>query len=318
MSFLIKFMFMVMGTLAAFSVLSDEGIFTEIEFPALVKEYSGKILYRKEDGRYYYQPSSSLGPRIVIGEMVDNKSVICAGKYHSVCDLVIGKKRERVDGALEGVNTVLLTLHESSTISNGSKNLFSAYNSLDEYVFASPNQEDAGSCLYMALTGAMEVLLNQKAPIAERVYEGNTDLSERFLMNISTPSGYIQDWRTDTVYAYNYKEGALLNRTYRYTKGWFTEAMNGTLSPQKDGVSVEKSQYGTRYNWIDEYGSALRKNLIEVPKVERTLIFRDPAHDEWNAGIMDSGVVDRIKQELRSKNAPVVIIYNHYAYWHTV
>ena len=31
---------------------------------------------------------------------------------------------------------------------------------------------------------------------------------------------------------------------------------------------------------------------------------------------MNDDVVERIKWELRSKNAPVIVVYNHYLYWH--
>lgn len=49
------------------------------------------------------------------------------------------------------------------------------------------------------------------------------------------------------------------------------------------------------------------------------MIFVDPLRNEnslWNVALMNDDIVERIKWELRTKNAPVVVVYNHYLYWH--
>ena len=36
----------------------------------------------------------------------------------------------------------------------------------------------------------------------------------------------------------------------------------------------------------------------------------------WNVGLFNDEVVERVKYALRVRNAPVIIVYNHYLYWH--
>ena len=50
------------------------------------------------------------------------------------------------------------------------------------------------------------------------------------------------------------------------------------------------------------------------------MIFVDPDRDDgskWRVGLMDHDHVEAIKHELRTKRAPVIIVYNHFLYWHT-
>ena len=50
-----------------------------------------------------------------------------------------------------------------------------------------------------------------------------------------------------------------------------------------------------------------------------TLLFVDPDLNNnsiWATGLIDYDVIERIKYELRTKNAPVILIHNYYLYWH--
>ena len=191
---------------------------------------------------------------------------------------------------------------------------------LDPFALASPNQYDAGSCLFMALTGAMEILLNQHSDLETVEYNGETDLSERYLMNASghTPGSVAPYYPTDTLYTFNEFGGALLNRDYPFTVGYMKEDENG------DQVVAEESDpdayLSCYYNWIDDLPSDWQDTLTPTPEVDRTIIFVDPARNQnsiWNLGLMNDDIVARIKWELRTKNTPVVVVYNHYGYWHT-
>ena len=167
-------------------------------------------------------------------------------------------------------------------------------------VLASPNQYDAGSCLFMATTGAAEVLMSQHVPLEEVTYLGDTDLSERFLMNASeyVPASQTAWFFTDLVYAYNVLSGSMLDRDYPMAAG------GGSLN----------------YSWNDDLPVDWEEMLVETPPVERTTIFADPlknADSQWNVGLMDDRHVERIKYELRMHKAPVIVVYNHYLYWHT-
>ena len=59
--------------------------------------------------------------------------------------------------------------------------------------------------------------------------------------------------------------------------------------------------------------------LVDTPEVDRTVAFADPTRSDsaqWNVGLMDDEDVEKIKYMLRTRRAPVVVIYNHYLYWH--
>ena len=64
------------------------------------------------------------------------------------------------------------------------------FNELVPYVLPSPQQEDAGSCLYMSLTGIAEWWLARLNPAVSRRPNGPLDLSERHLINISENKKY--------------------------------------------------------------------------------------------------------------------------------
>jgi hypothetical protein len=190
---------------------------------------------------------------------------------------------------------------------------------LIEYVLASPNQFDAGSCLFMTTTGAMELLVHQHTDLDEVEYDGDTDLSERFLMAAyqDVPSSVMSYWLTDIMYTYNYVGGSMLNRDYPFTAGYVRETSSGNLVPCDEGDSG--AYYSCSYNWFDERPSDWEDQLIDTPSVERTVAFTDPSRNsssQWNVALMDDEDVDKIKYLLRTRKAPVVVIYNHYLYWH--
>jgi len=194
-----------------------------------------------------------------------------------------------------------------------------SYRKLEKFVLASPNQYDAGSCVFMANTGAMEILMNQHSDATEFAYEGETDLSERYLMNIQslTPNPPMRYFITELQYAYNNQGGSLLNNQYRFTVGYIKEDANGNKSPAQE--SDEGAYISCYVNWWDEMPDGWQDMLTPTPEADRTIIFYDPILDDnsiWDFALMNDDVINRIKYELRTKNAPVVLVYNHYLYWH--
>ena len=84
------------------------------------------------------------------------------------------------------------------------------FDKLVPFVLPSPNQEGAGSCLYMATTGVAEWWLARLNPTLSRAPDGPLDLSERHLMNLAGGRGNEQEdkadlpnWRTDSIYLFN-------------------------------------------------------------------------------------------------------------------
>lgn len=255
-----------------------------------------------------------LGERATeVGRIDRDGWVLCGGEFAQVCSMSVGRKyfsgdnRAPATGEPEPVFTLALTLRGGGwnlpgmeVAADEEHEYGDYYDEMDPYILASPNQFDAGSCLFMANTGAMEMLLGQHADPDDIDYEGDTDLSERYLMSGSDPAYAVIDYSiTDIAYAYEYNGGALLNRDYPF------QCTNSSC----------------QLNWDNDMPDDWRDMLVPTPEVERTVLFLDPDLDDnsiWAVGIMGPNVLDRIKYELRTKNAPVVVVYNHYLYWHAV
>lgn len=191
----------------------------------------------------------------------------------------------------------------------GPDSFLGGYNKLLPYVVEAPYQDNAGSCLFMSHTGAVEVLINQ-------IKGRKLNLSERYFMNLQKSgigNDLIDNWRTDTIYRLNKTGKTYLNKRFRFTKGWY-KTVNGTRVPAE--VEEEGAFYGTKFNWIVNLGSLSKKPKISLPKFEREVIFADPEQNQWNVGTAPSDIASRIKKAIRKNNAPVVLIYNHVGFWH--
>lgn len=195
------------------------------------------------------------------------------------------------------------------------------FDELVPYVLPSPNQEDAGSCLYMAITGVAEWWLARLNPDIARTPDGVLDLSERYTMNLANAMDEdevgLENWRTDTIYLFNQNHHQTVrNIDYRFTKGWYRgETYGDHLIPAtKD---TPNAAYGTLFNWIDQRPEHPR-NVVQLPEFERKVIFADPEKNQWNIGIAPDDIVERIKNILRIEKSPVLVIYNHNSWWHAV
>jgi hypothetical protein len=277
----------------------------------IIPEFSGSLVLRDPlivlEGR-------SAGP-VTVGEMTSTGPSVCSGNYAEACNLNIGMKTgsrvpsgKDLPGESAPVFTASLTIQRpsrsvvSSTASYQSDTAYSSQNEeMLPFVLASPNQYDAGSCIFMATSGAAEILMNQQISLNAIQYLGDTDLSERYLMNASEyVPFYANRWfLSDLIYAYNYLGGSMLDRDY-------------PMAADSEGAVA--------YSWTNDLPGGWESQLVETPGFERTTIFIDPAKDadsKWNVGLMDDTTVEQIKHELRTKNAPVIIVYNHYLYWHS-
>ncbi|MGZ3683539.1 MAG: hypothetical protein ACXVCI_06780 [Bdellovibrionota bacterium] len=189
------------------------------------------------------------------------------------------------------------------------------FSELVPFALRSPDQQEAGSCLYMSLTGIAEWWLARLHPTISRAPDGPIDLSERYMMNIAgldEDSNGVPNWKTDSIYLYNRAGGAMLNTNYRFTKGWYARR-NGQVVPATAGATG--AAYDTNYNWIDQ--RPVKAPLVKLPTFQRTVIYADPASNQWDTGVMPDNIADRIKTALRTNKAPVQVIYNHFGYWHS-
>lgn len=186
------------------------------------------------------------------------------------------------------------------------------YNNLLKHVLPAPDQENAGSCLFMSSTGTVEWWYSKLNPQITNKTE--KDLSERYFMNLSK-EGLDDDldyWPTDMIYALNKRGKIYKNKDYRYTKGWYKRE-NGKRVPAIP--HEEKAYYGISYSWISLYDE-LTAPMVKLPKFDREIIFKDPSENRWNVATAPGDIVKKIKDMIRKRNAPVLAIYNHVGYWH--
>ena len=260
-----------------------------------------------------------------VGRLVNGKPVLCRDQHADVCRLRVGMKWPEAGPKLPGtgadpVVTASLELLDPPRRQVRDGEVWgSADDDLLPFVLASPNQFDAGSCLFMANTGAMEVLLNQHTPPEDVQYGGDTDLSERYLMSAydHAPASTMPYFLTDLLYTYDALGGSLLSRDYNFCAGYVVETANGSISPAKS--TDENAYLSCSYNWFDMMPEGWQSMLVATPPTDRTIIAVDPKRDDnsrWRVALFDDDIVERIKYELRTKNAPVIVIYNHYLYWH--
>jgi hypothetical protein len=190
------------------------------------------------------------------------------------------------------------------------------YTKLVPFISPSPNQEDAGSCLFMSLTGIVEWWMNfRSAPLAISP-DGPRDLSERWFMNLYSDKLYrskVKNWRTDMIFALNAAGKIATNRDYRFAKGWYRNKAGEVVAAEEE---TPKSRYGTKYNWIDDRDKATE--FVKVPTFKREILFADSTSDQWGVGVMPDDIVARVKNVLVNRKVPVHVIYNHYGIWHAV
>lgn len=192
------------------------------------------------------------------------------------------------------------------------------YTDLLPYIISAPDQEDAGSCLYMSLTGTAEWFLAKANPTLPRTMNGPIDLSERFLMSsagIEEDSNGVENWRTDTIFLFNQSGHSVINASYPFSKGWFKRDRQGIVQLAQE--NEQGAEYGTSVNWAESPDISDAKR-IQLPEFKREIIFADSTQNQWNIGVMPDNIVETVKQRLRQYKAPVQVIYNHYGYWHAV
>jgi hypothetical protein len=204
----------------------------------------------------------------------------------------------------------------AATVLSRPTNELKGFNELVPYVLAAPDQQDAGSCMYMSLTGIAEWWMARLNPQLSRQPDGPLDFSERYLMNLSgsQKNDDIENWITDSIYFFNKAKGTVRNRDYRFTKGWYHETEDGDRSHAVRGG--KNATYDEGYNWIDDTSKIVAGAKVKLPKFKREILFDDRDEDPWATGVMPEGIVEKIKDALVRKKAPVQIIYNHFGYWH--
>jgi hypothetical protein len=201
-----------------------------------------------------------------------------------------------------------------TNISFTKNSLKGGFNELLPYAVSVPDQENAGSCLFMSHTGALEILINHR----DRKSKNLVNFSERYFMNLSKAKigeATVQNWRTDNIYRLNEENKIYLNKDLPYMKGWF---IKNDDQYQIVGPDNKGAQYGTKANWAIALDQLSGTNPKPLPLLEREVIYSDKDNNQWNVEVMPEDIIEKAKHALRTRKSPLIAIYNHTGFWHAV
>ena len=169
------------------------------------------------------------------------------------------------------------------------------HDSLLEYVQEAPDQGDVASCLYMATTGSIELLLNQKYGIRYPKKGDLFDISERFTMNFRIK--HRGSWHTTAM--------------PRLNKGWAISENNLPFTAWTEEGEVNRSMWRKPSDFYD----IERMKIDHKFKADRLFVRGKNRHSRYVVKPKD---IEAIKKALVENNAPVLAYYNHNRWWHVV
>lgn len=174
-----------------------------------------------------------------------------------------------------------------------SQDLPSRYTELLDYVQEAPDQGGSGTCLFVASTGAMELIANKKSGVINPSPYGRYDLSESFLIHAPAYKSSGKFFWERPVLKFNHGYGIHIDE-------WPFDAWEGT-NPSQDV-------------WNDRDWS--RYNKIELPKVDTFPLF--VKGNRWSTGVLSEENITQIKEALWKYKTPVLVNYNDNKFWHVV
>ncbi len=167
----------------------------------------------------------------------------------------------------------------------------SKFTMLNDYIVKAPNQGQANTCLFMAATGAMEILLAKKMGVKDPEQGSVYDLSERYTINAPLSSYRSKSWFEDAFLKFDSGE-AVLNRDMPFE------------SFDEDGNMNDMWSMPSNYN------SAPR---IKLPKVDTVYLF---SFDRYSRGVLNDSYVRQVKEALVKYESPIITVGNDEDYWH--
>lgn len=169
----------------------------------------------------------------------------------------------------------------------------SSYTELLDYVQEAPDQGDTNTCLFVASTGAMELIANKLNGIKNPQPFGPFDLSESFVIN--APNTVVKAFFETPVLKFNNGFGYA-------AKDWPFDAFTPT-NYTNDGVWNRHPQQ-----------SALPK--VQLPQIETIKLFQYGGR--WTTDVLDKTHIEQIKEALWKYKSPIIVNYNDEDYWHVI
>lgn len=171
------------------------------------------------------------------------------------------------------------------------------YTELIRYIQPAPDQGETNTCLFMASTGAMELLLNRKHNIRRPRVNGPFDLSESFMIH---QYNYVS--REDP--QEHFIEGVIA----KFNRG--NAVLNRDWPVPLDSKGIAQMDV---WNLHPEFRSLPR---IDVPQIKSELLFARGR--KWATEVLRPEDVETVKRALVERRSPVIINYNDDGYWHVV
>lgn len=174
------------------------------------------------------------------------------------------------------------------------KSIPSKYTDLIKYVQPAPQQGHTGTCLYVASTGAIELILNKRDNIRYPSPYGPNDLSESFLIN--APFFYPmenKDLWEKIILKFNHGYGIHID-DWPFD-AWRDFRVNRDVWRSRDTTNLKK---------------------IKIPKIETIKLFS--IGNRWTTHVLNEEHIQSIKNALWEHKSPVMVNYNHDGFWHMV
>jgi C1A family cysteine protease len=162
-----------------------------------------------------------------------------------------------------------------------------------DYVIMAPDQGETNTCMFIAATGAMEIILNKKHGIKHPQPMSKYDLSEIF--TIHAPSApYNGPWHVATVSKFN--NGVAVHAADLPFAAW-----NG------DQINYGVWRYPSNFKTVPR---------LSVPKIETKKLF--VRGGKYATHVLNDEDIETIKEALVKYNSPILVNYNDESYWHMV
>jgi len=170
----------------------------------------------------------------------------------------------------------------------------SKYNELLDFVTMAPDQGESGTCLYVASTGAMELIANKSAGIRDPRPYGKYDLAESFLIHAPEYASKGRSFWEVPILKFNRKNQGI------HIDDWAYDAW-----PESDSDSTVWDEI----KWED-----LPK--VKVPKISVFELFS--LGNRWSTNVLSESHINKIKNALWEHRSPVLVNYNDNGYWHVI
>lgn len=166
-----------------------------------------------------------------------------------------------------------------------------AYTELLDYVQEAPDQGDTNTCLFIASTGAMELLANKYHGITHPEAYGPFDLAESWVINTPSMGGSFFE---SPVLRFNLGWGVHIN--HWPFEAWINQQVNHAV-------------------W-NRHPQMERLPRLPLPPVETLRLFQ--FGNKWSTHVLGKQHLETLKQALWKYKSPILVNYNDEGYWHVV